>query len=206
MRTPTAVLVAVALVAAAVSGAGIAGAATGDALAADATPTASVDDTTAPASVDDTTALQSTAVATPENLSVRVKTPRTIAKNVTQNYSVAVDGADGNVTATWTFDREAANGTDGVTKNGTAVQHTWADGGNATITVTVVDESGASVTKELTVTVVEYGSADDDPAGSTPFRFVGSMIVMVLAMVLLPAVLYLFVLPTAMTYLTDEFS
>lgn len=205
MRTPTAVLVAVAL-AVALSAAGTAGAVTGGAHAADANAPHSTADATALQSTADASTFQAVESAAADNLSVRVKTPRTIAKNVTQNYSVAVDGADGNVTATWTFERQTANGTDGVTKNGTTVQHTWADGGNATITVTVVDESGASVTKELTVTVVEYGSADDDPAGSTPFRFVGSMIVMVLAMVLLPAVLYLFVLPTAMTYLTDEFS
>jgi hypothetical protein len=135
-----------------------------------------------------------------------VRTPRTIAKNVTQNYSVAVSGADGDVDATWTFESATANGTGGVTKNGTTVQHAWADGGNATITVTVVDESGASTTKELAVTVVEYGSADDDPAGSTPFRFLGSVVIILLAMGIVPALLYVFVLPTVMAYLTDEFS
>lgn len=222
MRTPTALLVVVALTVA-VSGVGVAGAATGDALA-DGANADTTDDTTAFQSKTDSTALQpkadstasqslaaptarqSVAARTPENLSVRVKTPRTIAKNATQNYSVAVSGADGNVTATWTFERPAATGTDGVTKNGTTVQHTWADGGNATITVTVIDESGASVTTERTVTVVEYGSADDDPAESTPFRFLGSIVIIILAMAIFPALLYLYVLPTVMAYLTDEFS
>lgn len=200
MRTPTALLVVVAL-AVAVSSAGTAGA-----LAADANAAHSTDDATTLQSVAPSTARQSVAAATPENLSVRVKTPRTIAKNATQNYSVAVSGAEGNVTATWTFERTTSNDTGGVTKNGTTVQHTWDDGGNATVTVTVVDESGTSVTKELAVTVVEYGSADDDPAGSTPFRFLGSIVIIVLAMAIFPALLYLFVLPTVMAYLTDQFS
>ncbi|WP_227130839.1 hypothetical protein [Halorubellus salinus] len=205
MRTPTALLVVVAL-AVAVAGAGTAGAATGSALADDANAIHSTDDATTLQSAGDPTIHRSVAARTPENLSVRVKTPRTIAKNATQNYSVVVSGADGNVTATWTFDGPSANDTDGVTRNGTTVQYTWDDGGNATITVTVVDESGASVTTERTVTVVEYGSADDDPAGSTPFRFLGSIVIIILAMAIFPALLYLFVLPTVMAYFTDEFS
>jgi hypothetical protein len=187
MRTATALLVAVVLAVAAVGAAG--------------TVTASVaatDDATAFESTADATALQSTDDGTAENLTVTVQTPRTVAKNVTQNYSVAVDGATGNVTATWTFDGE--------TKKGTTVQHAWEDGGNATITVTVVDESGASVTEELTVEVVAYGSADDDPAGSTPFRAIGSIVIIILAMGIFPAILYMLVLPTVMAYFTDEFS
>ena len=186
MRTATALLVAVSLAVAA----GTAGVATASA--------ASTDDATSFESTADATALQSTADATAENLSVRVQTPRTVAKNVTQNYSVAVDGATGNVTATWTFDGE--------TKTGATVQHAWDDGGNATITVTVVDESGASVTKELTVEVVEYGSADDDPAGPTPFRAIGAITIIFLALGVFPAILYMLVLPTVMAYFTDEVS
>jgi len=183
MRTATALLVAVVLAIAAVGTIGV---------------VTATDDATAIESPTDATALQSTDDGTAQNLSVRVQTPRTIAKNVTQNYSVAVDDATGNVTATWTFDGE--------TKTGTTVQHAWDDGGNATITVTVVDESGASVTKELTVQVVEYGSADDDPAESTPFRVIGSIAVIVVAMGVFPAILYMLVLPTVMAYFTDEFS
>ncbi|WP_323677003.1 PKD domain-containing protein [Halorubellus sp. PRR65] len=208
MRTNTALLV----VALAVVGVGAAGVTTASVAPHDAppegatTPQSPTDatalqpstDATALQSPTDATARQSATDSTPENLSVSVNTPRTVAKNVTQNYSVAVDGADGNVTVTWTFDGE--------TKNGTTVQHTWDDGGNATISVTVVDGSGASVTKERTVEIAEYGSADDDPAESTPFRAIGSIVIILAAMVIFPAVLYLFVLPTVMSYMTDEFS
>jgi|AntRauTorcE11898_2_1112593.scaffolds.fasta_scaffold15509_2 hypothetical protein len=127
-----------------------------------------------------------------DDLTVRVETPRTVAANVTQNYAVDVSGADGNVTVEWTFDGEA--------KRGETVTHTWPDGGNATITVTVTDADGDTASRELVVEVVEYG--DEDEAENS----LDNVATIALFIAILgggPLVLLVFVVPKAMQVFSD---
>ncbi|NHN40332.1 hypothetical protein G9C85_01605 [Halorubellus sp. JP-L1] len=132
--------------------------------------------------------------ATDENFSVTVQTPQTVASNVTMNFSVDVTGADGNVTAEWTFEGSEK-------KAGTTVQHVFDDGGNATVAVVVTDESGETVTRELVVDVVEYG--DDDESSSNPLENVATIALFGALLGGVPLVLLLFVVPKAMEVITD---
>jgi hypothetical protein len=197
MRTPTALQVVVAL---ALVSTGIAGVATAATVGEDASTAEDAATATSTASDVDIATAADTAwgvddASLDDNLTVRVNTPRAIAKNVTQNYSVDVSGANGTVTATWTFGDE--------TKQGSTVQHTWVDSGNATITVTVTDESGASVTRELAIEIVAYGSEDDDDDGN-PLRALGTIGLIIFAMVGIIA-MNAVLIPKVMERITDDF-
>lgn len=148
----------------------------------------------APATFAESASPDNGTTTTPDDLSVRVRTPRTIAENVTQNYSVEVTGADGNVSVEWTFEGED--------KRGQTVQHTWTHGGNGTISVTVTDGDGDAVTRELTVGIVEYGSENEDPA--TPLANLGTLGLMTLFGIV-PLALLIFVVPKAIEVFTDAF-
>ena len=129
---------------------------------------------------------------TSDELTVAVETPGTIVSNGTQNYTVRVDGAEGNVSTTWSFEGE--------TKTGETVQHAFSEAGNATIEVTVTDESGATVTRTLQVRVVEFG--DEDDAGN-PLDNLGTMVAVIVAFIGMKAVLFLYVFPKGMLVFTD---
>lgn len=155
------------------------------ATAADTPPAApSADGSTLVHAVDET--------AADGNLTVRVTLPKTVAANATQNYSVDVTGADGDVAVAWTFGDD--------TKRGQNVTHTWTDGGNATIIVTVTDGDGDSVTRELTVSVVDYG--EDEDAGN-PIDNIATIALFIGLLGGVPLVLLLFVVPKAMEVFTD---
>lgn len=127
-----------------------------------------------------------------DNLTVDVQTPRTVAANVTQNYSVDVSGADGNVTVEWTFDGE--------TKRGDTVSHRWKDGGNATLAVTVTDADGDTASRELTVRVVDYR---DEPEAENPLENVATIALFLFLLGGVPLILLMFVVPKAMEVITD---
>lgn len=127
-----------------------------------------------------------------DNLTVDVELPRTVAANVTQNYSVDVGGADGNVTVEWTFEGE--------TKRGETVTHTWTDAGNATVAVTVTDADGDTVSRELTVDVVDYG---DETESENPLDNVATIALLVFLLGGVPLILLVFVVPKTMEVLTD---
>lgn len=126
-----------------------------------------------------------------DNFTVSIDTPRNVLTNVTLNYSVETAGAAGNVTAVWEIDGE--------TKRGTTVQHEFETDGNATIEVTVTDESGASVTKSTTVSVVDL----EDEEESQPLRTIGAIVIIFVSLVILPFLLKGVVLPWAMRILDD---
>jgi hypothetical protein len=128
-----------------------------------------------------------------ENLTVNVQTPRTVAANVTQNYSVDVSGADGAVTVTWSFEGE--------TKRGETVTHTWNEAGNATVAVTVTDGDGDTTSRELTVDVVDYG--DENEAGN-PLDNVAAIALIIFMLGVVPLILLLFVVPKTMEVITDS--
>lgn len=131
-----------------------------------------------------------------DDINVTVETPRIVAANVTLEYALDVTGANGSVNATWRFPD--------ATKHGTTVEHRFEEDRNATIVVTVTDEAGASVTRGVTVQVVEYGSEDED-SSMNPERFVGTVAIAFVVLGLFPAVLYLVVLPRAMEHFWDAF-
>jgi hypothetical protein len=128
-----------------------------------------------------------------DNLTVEVQLPRTVAANVTQNYSVDVGGADGTVTVEWSFDGE--------TKRGQTVTHSWTDAGNATVAVTVTDADGDAVTRERTVTVVDY--SDESEAGN-PLDDVAAIALIIFMLGGVPLILLVFVVPKTMEVLTDS--
>jgi len=177
-RTVARLVLALAVVAVAATGAGLTTAASEPASTTDAPGVQRATDATA---------------ATAENMSVTVQLPRTVAANVTLNFSVDVTGGDGNVTAEWTFEGN-------VTKTGTTVEHAFDDGENATVAVTVTDESGETVTRELVLDVVEYG---DDDESSNPLENVATIALFGAIFAGIPLVLLLFVFPKAMQILTD---
>lgn len=127
-----------------------------------------------------------------DNLTVTVQTPRTVAANVTQNYSVDVSGADGNVTVEWTFEGE--------TKRGETVAHRWREGGNATIAVTVTDADGDTASRELTVSVVDYR---DESEAENPLENVVTIGLLIFLLGGVPLVLLIFVVPKAMEVFSD---
>lgn len=124
-------------------------------------------------------------------LSVRIQTPRNVLTNVTLNYSVETSGADGNVTAVWDFEGE--------TKRGTTVQHEFVTEGNATIEVTVTDESGESVTKSVTVDVVDL----EDETDEDPLRAIFIVGMLIFFLVVMPLLLKAYILPKAMVLFED---
>jgi hypothetical protein len=128
-----------------------------------------------------------------ENLTVDVQTPRTVAANVAQNYSVDVSGAAGNVTVEWTFEGE--------TKRGETVTHTWTEAGNATLAVTVTDADGDTASRELTVDVVDYG---DEAEAGNPLDNVAAIGLIIFMLGGVPLILLVFVVPKTMEVLTDS--
>lgn len=165
------------------------------------TPAAAASSTVADGAVSTTDSVSSGASITqsteaeesqPDNFTVAVETPGTIVANASQNYSVRVDGAEGNVSAAWTFEGER--------KTGESVRHEFSTDGNATIEVTVTDESGASVTRTLQVRVIEFG--DDDDAAD-PLDNAATMAAVVATFIGIKAVLFLYVFPKGMLVFAD---
>lgn len=124
-------------------------------------------------------------------LSAEIRTDRTILTNVSQTYVVETSGATGNVTAVWDFEGE--------TKHGTRVEHEFTQEGNATIDVTVTDESGASVTASTTVEVVDL----QDDEESKPLKAISTIGLIFVLIVIVPLLLKVVVLPIAMMLLED---
>lgn len=128
----------------------------------------------------------------PENFTVEIDVPRRVIMNVTLNYSVSTAGADGNVTATWDFE--------GVSRNGTTVGHAFPTDGNHTISVTVTDESGTTVTKTTTVSVINL---TDDGSTDTAFG-IGTIVLLFAGLIGVPMIILLFVAPKALEIITDN--
>lgn len=128
----------------------------------------------------------------PDNLSIAVRTPRTITTNASQNYSVDVTGASGNTTVTWSFEGER--------KSGKQVTHAFAESGNATIEVTVTDESGATASTSLTVDIVEF---DDESDSGAALKDIGTVVAVVATFIGFKAFLFLYVFPKGMRVFSE---
>jgi hypothetical protein len=133
----------------------------------------------------------SDSTAQESNLTVTIQVPRQVVTNVSLNYSVRTSGAEGNVSVTWDFEGE--------TKTGSTVQHAFGEAGNATIEVTVTDESGSEVTESVTVSVVNL--ADEEP--QNPIDNIGTIAVFFAGLIGVPLILLIVVLPRAMEVFSD---
>jgi hypothetical protein len=175
------------LVALSVLAVALAAVAAGGSAVGSPTPPAPAHDAGSPADVD--------APALDDDVTVTIRPPQTVAKNVTHVYRVDVDGAGENATVAWTFE-----GTD-ETKTGREVEHRFATDGNKTVSVEVTGTDGATATDQVTVEVVDF---TEDDAGSTPGRFLGGFAIIFVVLVVFPGVLKMWVLPAVMQAFSDD--